>query len=143
MRRDRISPTALARAPAKPTERRQDPARRTASFDHPVGVTLERRALCSYNKPVIEWDERKRAKNLAKHGLDFADSGQVHGSPAKVTFESARQGEPRRLDLAYVEDVLLAFVYVERANSVRAISLRRASRAERRMYEKAVEKEPN
>jgi hypothetical protein len=92
---------------------------------------------------VIEWGDRKRATNLAKHGLDFADAWRVHESPSKVIFASARTGEIRKLDVAAVDDVVLAFVYIERAGRVRAISLRRASRAERRMYEKTTEKEPH
>ena len=91
---------------------------------------------------MIEWDERKRAANLAKHGLDFADAWQVYESPAKITFESARKAESRKLDVAPVGDLMLAFVYAERADRARAISLRRASRAERRMYGKAIEEEP-
>ena len=88
---------------------------------------------------MIVWDERKRAANLAKHGLDFADAWRVFESLSKLTFESARKGEDRKLDLAMVENVLLAFVYVERRSAVRAISLRRAPRMERRMYEKTIE----
>jgi hypothetical protein len=88
---------------------------------------------------VIVWDERKRAANLAKHGLDFADAWRVFDALSKLTFESTRNGEDRKLDLAMVENVLLAFVYIERRSAVRAISLRRASRVERRMYEKTVE----
>ncbi|MEO8145427.1 MAG: BrnT family toxin [Betaproteobacteria bacterium] len=91
---------------------------------------------------MIEWDERKRAANLAKHGLDFADAWQVYESSAKVTFESARKAEIRKLDVAPVEDLMLAFVYAERRGRARAISLRRASRAERRMYGKAIEEKP-
>ena len=87
---------------------------------------------------MIVWDERKRAANLAKHSLDFADAWRVHESLSKLTVASARKSEARRLDFAMVEDVLLAFVYVERGNVVQAISLRRASRAERRMYEKTI-----
>lgn len=90
---------------------------------------------------MIKWDERKRAANLTKHGLDFADAGRIYDRAVKFTFESARKGETRKLDLARTEGVLLAFVYVERGDEVRAISLRRASRMERRMYEKAVEKD--
>ena len=90
---------------------------------------------------MIVWDERKRASNLAKHGLDFADAWRVYESLSKLTFESARKGEDRRLDLATVENVLLAFVYVEGRNAVRAISLRRVSRAERRIHEKTIKKE--
>jgi uncharacterized DUF497 family protein len=87
---------------------------------------------------MIAWDERKRSANLAKHGLDFEDAIRVYDNPLKLTFESSRKGEDRRLDLAEIAGVLLAFIYVERGNVVRAISLRRASRTERRIYEKAV-----
>jgi len=87
---------------------------------------------------MIAWDERKRAANLAKHGLDFEDANRVYNNPLKLTFESPRKGENRKLDLVTIEDVLLAFIYVERGNSVRAISLRRSSRTERRIYEKAI-----
>jgi hypothetical protein len=59
---------------------------------------------------VIEWDERKRAANLAKHGLDFADACRVYESPAKVTFESARKAESRRLDVAPIDGLLLALI---------------------------------
>ncbi len=30
--------------------------------------------ICSYNTVRFEWDERKRALNLKKHGIDFADN---------------------------------------------------------------------
>ncbi len=30
-----------------------------------------------YSAPVIAWDESKRASNLAKHGLDFAETVHV------------------------------------------------------------------
>lgn len=113
------------------------------ALDYPVRPfkVLAPQAYCSYNKLVIVWDPRKRVANLAKHGLDFADAWRVYEGPSKLTFESARKDEFRRLDLAMVEHVLLAFVYVERGNMVRAISLRRASRAERRMHEKEIQKE--
>jgi uncharacterized DUF497 family protein len=88
---------------------------------------------------MIVWDERKRAANLAKHGLDFEDAGHVYDNPIKLTFESPRKGEDRRLDLATV----VAFIYFERRNAVRAISLRRASRTERRIYEKAIKTQSN
>jgi uncharacterized DUF497 family protein len=87
---------------------------------------------------MIVWDERKRLANLAKHGLDFSDAWRVYDNEAKLTLESPRKGEDRKLDLATVDNVMLAFIYTERRNVVRAISLRRASRTERRIHEKAV-----
>ena len=34
-----------------------------------------------------EWDEAKKRKNFAKHGLSFEDAGQVFAGPC-VTFEA-------------------------------------------------------
>jgi hypothetical protein len=87
---------------------------------------------------MIVWDERNRAANLSKHGLDFVDAWRVYDNPLKLTFESPRKGEDRRLNLVTVENVILAFICVERQYAVRAISLRRASRTERRIYENAI-----
>lgn len=86
---------------------------------------------------MITFDEQKRQANLEKHGLDLADAGLVYAAPNKVTLVSPRHGEDRKQDIALVEllGVVLALVYVERGDEVRAISLRRASRLERKVYE--------
>jgi hypothetical protein len=85
---------------------------------------------------VYEWDEAKREANLSKHGLDFADAYLVCEDPERLTLISARRGEQRNMDLALVEvqGKLLCVVYTERANKVRVISFRRASRKERKLY---------
>lgn len=85
---------------------------------------------------MIIYDEAKRDANLAKHGLDLADAALVYDAPDKVTLRSMRNDEARLVDIAMVEvvGVVLVLVYVERGEDVRAISLRRASKAERRMY---------
>lgn len=90
---------------------------------------------------MIIYDEAKREANLAKHGIDLSDAWLVYDAPGKVTLESPRGAEPRLMDIAMVDgvDVVLALVYVERDGEVRAISLRRASRQERRLYESAKE----
>ncbi|HEU0231484.1 MAG TPA: BrnT family toxin [Burkholderiaceae bacterium] len=87
----------------------------------------------------LEFDPAKDAVNIAKHGISLADAMLVYESPNKLTLQSARLGEERLMDVAMVEvaGVVLVLVYVERTNVVRAISLRRASRAERRLYEQA------
>lgn len=86
---------------------------------------------------MITYDETKRVSNLVKHGLDLRDAALVYDAPNKVTLESPRGDEPRLMDIALVEimGVVLALVYVERGETIRAISLRRASKAERRLYE--------
>ena len=85
---------------------------------------------------MIVYDETKRQANLAKHGLDLADAGLVYHAPNKITLCSPRQGEHRLMDVAMVEivNIVLVLVYVERDQDIRAISLRRASKQERKHY---------
>jgi uncharacterized DUF497 family protein len=85
---------------------------------------------------MLIYDENKRQINLAKHGLDLADAGLVFDSPNKITLVSTRQDEDRLMDIAMVEvsGVVLVLVYVERGQDIRAISLRRASKQERKRY---------
>lgn len=85
---------------------------------------------------MIVFDEAKRQTNLAKHGLDLADAGLVYHAPNKITFCSPRQGEHRLMDVAMVEivGIVLVLVYVEGDQDIRAISLRRASKQERKYY---------
>jgi len=88
---------------------------------------------------AIEFDPDKDAANLDKHGLSLAEAWRVYDAPNKVTLRSPRAEESRQMAIARVEPmgVVLALVYVERDGVVRAISLRRASRQERRLYEDA------
>ena len=85
---------------------------------------------------MIVYDETKRQANLAKHGLDLADAGLVYDAPNKITLCSPREGESRLMDVAMVEivGIVLVLVYVERDQDIRAISLRRASKQERKYY---------
>ncbi len=83
-----------------------------------------------------EWDEHKQQINLQKHGLDFAIAYKVYESPDKLTLSSDYVGERREIDLAPVgnELLVLTMVYTYRGVKVRVISLRKASRKERRLY---------
>jgi hypothetical protein len=87
----------------------------------------------------LEFDPKKDAANMAKHGISLADAMLVYENPGKVTWSTATTNEQRLMDIAIVEvaGVVLVLVYVIRGNAVRAISLRRASKTERRRYEEA------
>jgi len=87
----------------------------------------------------LEFDPTKDIKNRAKHGISLSMALSVYDAPFKLTLHRCRNGEQRCLDIALIQEhgVLLALVYVMRGKSVRAISLRVASRAERRFYEEA------
>lgn len=86
-----------------------------------------------------EWDENKRRANLEKHGLDFVIAYKIYESAIKITIPSSYQSEPRWIDIAQLDDELLVLtmVYTYRGNRIRIISLRKASRQERRLYDQA------
>jgi len=83
------------------------------------------------------FDPNKDAANIAKHGLSLVDAHLVFNALDKLTLESVCATETRLMDVALVEvaGVVLVLVYVQREpNEVRAISLRRASKQERKLY---------
>jgi uncharacterized protein len=83
-----------------------------------------------------EWDEAKNAANFAKHGLDFSDADLVLASPC-VTWVDDRfdYGEERLISLGTLKGRLVAIAYVRRADSLRIISMRKANRRERKIYQ--------
>ncbi len=85
----------------------------------------------------LTFDPSKDAANLLKHGLSLSDAPLVFNAVNKLTIESTKADEARLVDIAMVEiaGVVLVLVYVLREpNEVRAISLRRASKQERKLY---------
>lgn len=95
------------------------------------------------NSPVrYEWDPLKRLVNAAKHALDFEDARQVFEHPWRWDVAAdVRESEQRRLAIAHVPvaGTVCVLVYVEREGTVRCISFRRASRAEREAYREYLE----
>jgi uncharacterized DUF497 family protein len=74
----------------------------------------------------LEWDENKRRGNLLKHGLDFADAGEVLESRYRMDRAIVRGGELRFQSFSYVMQHLavLTVVHAERDDSIRIISFR-------------------
>lgn len=85
---------------------------------------------------VYEWDESKRAMNLDKHGLDFADADLVLENEFVWVVDSPRGGEARSQAIAYVFEVLmvLSVAFVQRGECCRIVSFRPARRDERSAY---------
>lgn len=83
---------------------------------------------------TYEWDEVKRTSNLVKHDVDFADVVNFDFARAVSEVEE-RGGELRFVATGYIGDRLHKLVYVRRGGNIRVISLRVASRRERRAYD--------
>jgi uncharacterized protein len=85
-----------------------------------------------------EWDPAKAAANIRKHDVDFADAALSLQDPAAlVVADPDASGERRFVRLgADPQARVLVTVFAHVGDSVRIISSRRASRGERRRYER-------
>ena len=84
----------------------------------------------------LEWDSRKAAANLSKHGVDFADAATMVYDDQAITIPEERSGEERFVTIGM--DALgriLVVVYTWRDERLRLISARKATPRERRQYE--------
>ena len=83
-----------------------------------------------------EWDGRKAAANLKKHGVDFADAATVLHDDQAVTVRDDDLDQERYATIGM--DALarvLVVVYTWRGNRPRLISARQATPQERQQYE--------
>lgn len=77
---------------------------------------------------MITYDENKRQINKATHGLDFAALSDVFFETAAI-FPAKQQ---RLMAINYFRDTVITVIFEFRNENVRIISMRRASRKERK-----------
>jgi uncharacterized protein len=84
----------------------------------------------------VEWDRRKAAINLATHGVDFADAATALEDDRAVTVRDESRADEDRY-IALCTDAMgrvLVVVYTWRGDTLRLISARFATPAERHQY---------
>jgi uncharacterized DUF497 family protein len=84
----------------------------------------------------IEWDARKAAANVRKHGIDFADAATILEDDLAVTVIDRHINEDRIVTVG-MDGLgrILVVVYTYRGERIRLISARHAASRERRHYE--------
>jgi uncharacterized protein len=84
---------------------------------------------------MITWDEPKRASNLKKHKIDFADLEGAFDLPM-ITVEDDREayGELRLQSLAMFRGRVVFLVWTERQDAAHLISCRYADRTQTQNY---------
>lgn len=81
------------------------------------------------------WDEAKRQSNLKKHGLDFADAPEVlAGTTLQIEDVRFAYGEQRMICYGLLRALVVVIVHVEDDNTIRIISMRKATRNESNLY---------
>lgn len=92
---------------------------------------------------IFKWDDSKAAINLAKHKVSFEEGRTIFYDPFILTFpdELHSEREDRLISIGTsVNKKLLLVVHLEKERTVdgiliRIISCRKATKAERRLYE--------
>ena len=90
------------------------------------------------------WNDAKRAINLSKHQLDFADAAMVLENPYRLDVVCMRNGQEREQSFAFVFERLAVLTVVHLPGErPHIISFRPASRVEREIYHDWLENDFN
>jgi len=91
----------------------------------------------------FEWDENKNRQNIRKHELDFADAEEMFGGIFLFWPDLRKDyGESRWIGIGTIRGRIAVVAFTEREpDTIRVISLRKATHRERKQYEKAVQDE--
>jgi uncharacterized DUF497 family protein len=91
-------------------------------------------------KILFEWDSNKAAKNLEKHHVSFDEAATVFDDPFFITVidEEHSFDEERYMTIGLSKQGrLLLVAHTERANQIRVISARKATKKEEQFYVEA------
>jgi len=83
----------------------------------------------------LEYDPRKSQRNRAKHGIDFEEARDLWADPDSIGFPAHSDDEERFALVGAIRGKLWVTFYTLRNDRVRLISVRRARRGERKLYE--------
>ena len=91
----------------------------------------------------FEWDKQKNQANIEKHGLDFADAHKVFEYPMLVKLDDREDySEDRWIGIGLMDGRVVVIAFTEpKKNTIRIISLRKATSDERKRYEQAYKDE--
>lgn len=84
-----------------------------------------------------EWDKAKARSNREKHGVSFADAVVVLEDEQAITVPDDNPNEERFITIgmdAFGQVLVVVYTW-RREETIRIISARKATRAERRQYE--------
>ena len=84
---------------------------------------------------VFEFDPRKSAANLDKHGIDFIEAQRLWDDPDLLEVPARTEDEPRWLIVGRINAKHWSSVVASRGGAIRIISVRRSRAEEVALYE--------
>ena len=88
----------------------------------------------------VEWNDRKNEVNLRRHGFDLADAVPMFDGPMLCQPDTREDyGESRWIGIGIPNGRTAVVVFAERGDDcIRIISLRKANRHERKLFEETI-----
>lgn len=86
----------------------------------------------------FEWDARKAAANLKKHGVSFQEAATVFGDTMAITYPDPDHSESENRSITFGmsrDGRLLVVAHTERGIKIRIITARSMTMHERKIYE--------
>ena len=90
----------------------------------------------------FEWDPEKSTLNQTKHGINFETAAKLWSDESLIVLSSRYPEEERYLAIGRINKTLWTAIITERSARVRLISVRRARKDERRIYDENQSQEP-
>lgn len=90
---------------------------------------------------LFEWDSRKAASNLEKHGISFEEASTVFGDSFSLTISDSGHSDAEDRFILLGQSYrakLLVVVFTERGENIRIVSAWPAGRRERKTYEENI-----
>ena len=85
--------------------------------------------------PKFEWNDTKCKSNIKKHGIDFIDAPMIfEGNTLTIEDNRYDYGEERFVTFGILDGRVVAVVHTESENLIRIISIRKATKYEKKEY---------
>jgi len=92
----------------------------------------------------FEWDEDKNYQNIAQHRIDFADARRVFDKPILLRPDDRKDyGENRLIAMGVMDDIVVVLTFTLREERIRIISVRKANKHERKIYQDQIASQQN
>ncbi len=90
----------------------------------------------------FEWDKNKNETNIERHEIDFRDAHLIFEHPMLIRTDTRKDyGEKRLVGLGLLFGVEIVIVFTKRGDNIRVISIRRANKNERKVYQEKFEQQ--
>jgi uncharacterized DUF497 family protein len=84
---------------------------------------------------ALEWDNNKNKINIEKHGIDFLDAYKIFENPIILKIDNRFDYKEKRfIGIGKLEQIFVVLVYTTRGKNIRIISIRKANKIERKIY---------